>query len=216
MVVVIPVDADVNKAENVAQKHRNRRAKRFREGPVGTRRSKTMIVIMMAKTPSLKASSRPLFIADVRYRLRTFNSHRAGDLVLPIEGSAIPFREIGRGGIGVLKKLKNCIGGIFGGSRIGVIENEFAHLLVKAALAFERRVLKAVRRGCGIGIESAAAVSAVARPKACADHLMRIGFRLNRIGTRPRRRSLAIESRDSQIKRSPEEMDRADLAIEIG
>jgi hypothetical protein len=32
MVVVIPVDADVNKAENVAQKHRNRRAKRFKRG----------------------------------------------------------------------------------------------------------------------------------------------------------------------------------------
>src|SRR5580658_87398 len=69
-----------------------------------------------------------------------------------------PLREISRGGIGVLEKLKNRIGGIFGGSRIVVIENELAHLRVKAALAFEHRVLKAVARGCGIGMESTAAV----------------------------------------------------------
>ena len=161
-----------------------------------------MIVMMMAKTPSLKASRRPLFIAEFLRRLRTLESHRAGYLVLPIERSAIPFREISRGRIRVLQKLKNGIGGIFGTSRIGVIENELALLRVKAALAFEHRVLKSVGGGRRVGIKCGAAVSPVARPETRADHLMRTGLRLNLIDARPRGHSLAVESCDGKIERS--------------
>jgi hypothetical protein len=65
--MVVPVDADINEAEDVAQKDRNCRAKRF-ERRAGRRpglRSRTMIVMTIAKTPSLKTSRRPLFIAEV-------------------------------------------------------------------------------------------------------------------------------------------------------
>jgi len=142
--------------------------------------------------------------------------NRIGNVVAPIERSTIPLGEISRGGVCVLEKLKNRIGRISGSSRIGVIENELAHLRVEAALAFEHRVLKAVGRGRCVGIKCGAAISAVARPETCADHLMRIGLRLDRIHPWPRRRSLAVKPGDGQVERAPEEMDRADLAIEIG
>jgi hypothetical protein len=64
MVMIVPVDADVNEAQDVAQKDRERDRSASSDGADGTLSSRTMIVMMMAKTPSLKASSRPLFIAD--------------------------------------------------------------------------------------------------------------------------------------------------------
>jgi hypothetical protein len=65
MMMVVPVDADINEAEDVAQKDRNRGPKRFERRAGRHLRSRTMIVMMIAKTPSLKASRRPLFIAEV-------------------------------------------------------------------------------------------------------------------------------------------------------
>jgi hypothetical protein len=62
VVVVVPVDADVDEAEHVAHEDRPQR-QRPEIGPCGTLSSSTMMVMMMAMTPSLKASTRksPLF-----------------------------------------------------------------------------------------------------------------------------------------------------------
>jgi hypothetical protein len=65
MVVVVPVDAGVNEAQDVAQKDRNRGSKCFERRTGGHLRSRTIIVMMIAKTPSLKASRRPLFIEAI-------------------------------------------------------------------------------------------------------------------------------------------------------
>jgi hypothetical protein len=64
----------------------------------------------------------------------TLEPHCAADLVLAIERRPVPFCEISRGGIGFLQKFKDSMGGIFGSSRIGVVQNELDHLRVKSAL----------------------------------------------------------------------------------
>ena len=57
VVVIIPVNADIDEAENVAEKTGNNGVSAAGEPSCGTFISKTMMVIMMARTPSLNASS---------------------------------------------------------------------------------------------------------------------------------------------------------------
>ena len=59
VVVVVPVDADVDEAEHVAQEHRQQRSQRGGVAAVRHLQPSTMMVMMMAITPSLKASSPP-------------------------------------------------------------------------------------------------------------------------------------------------------------
>ena len=59
VVVIVPVDADVDEAQHVAQEDRQQRPQRRRSRRrAGTFSSSTMMVMMIASTPSLKASSR--------------------------------------------------------------------------------------------------------------------------------------------------------------
>ena len=60
MMMVVPVDADIDEAQHIAQKNRAKFPQSRELGVWGTFSSSTMIVMMMAITPSLKASSRPL------------------------------------------------------------------------------------------------------------------------------------------------------------
>src|SRR5215470_13618976 len=57
MVMIVPVDTDVYEAEDIAQKHRSDRRERVRLSPCGIFISSTMMVMMIAMTPSLNASS---------------------------------------------------------------------------------------------------------------------------------------------------------------
>src|SRR5881396_1218516 len=61
VVMVVPVDADIHETQNVGQQNRNQAARLV---PFGDFISKTMIVMMTARTPSLNASKRPLFISS--------------------------------------------------------------------------------------------------------------------------------------------------------
>ena len=65
MVMVVPVNPYVNEAENVTQKNRKELAQGFQVITMGTFNSKTMIVMMMANTPSLNAASRSFGISLV-------------------------------------------------------------------------------------------------------------------------------------------------------
>ena len=56
VMMVVPVDADVDEAEHVAEEHRQQRRSASRLAPCGTFSSSTMMVMMMAITPSLNAS----------------------------------------------------------------------------------------------------------------------------------------------------------------
>jgi hypothetical protein len=58
VVVIVPVDANVEETQDVTRKHRQEWPERRQVAPRGTFSSSTMIVMMMASTPSLKASSR--------------------------------------------------------------------------------------------------------------------------------------------------------------
>ena len=109
----------------------------------------------------------------------TLEPNRVGNLVAPIERRSIPLRQISRRGIRVLQKPKNRVDGIFRISRIGIVQNKLAHIRVEAALARKHRFNKAFGNGRRVGIKCGVAVSAVARPETCADHLMRVRFRLN-------------------------------------
>ncbi len=63
VVMVVPVDPDVDEAEDIAEEHRKDGPERAASAaPCGTFISSTMMVMMMAMTPSLKASSRCLLI----------------------------------------------------------------------------------------------------------------------------------------------------------
>ena len=66
VVMVVQVDADVDEAEQVAQQARTRGADDVVEAlPLGTFSSSTMIVMMMARTPSLNASNRLVRMAPI-------------------------------------------------------------------------------------------------------------------------------------------------------
>src|SRR3974390_2559078 len=56
VVVIVPVNADIYEAQHVAEEDRNGR-REPRSWPWGMCSSSTMIVMMIASTPSLKASS---------------------------------------------------------------------------------------------------------------------------------------------------------------
>jgi hypothetical protein len=129
--------------------------------------------------------------------LGVLKPQRAANLVAPIECRSVPLRGVGRGGIGVLEKLKHRIDRIFRISRIGVVQNELAHLRVEPALARKYGLIETLGHRSRISVECRPAVSAVARPEARADHLMRVGFRLNGVGARSRGRTLAIKSSNS-------------------
>ena len=60
--VVVPVDAEKNEAQHIAQEDRDERGSAAASVPYGTFNSSTMIVIRMAITPSLNASIRLLLI----------------------------------------------------------------------------------------------------------------------------------------------------------
>ena len=62
MMVIVPVDRDVHETENIAGEFQGESGfnERVEIVMLRTRNSRTMIVMMMAMTPSLKASSRPL------------------------------------------------------------------------------------------------------------------------------------------------------------
>ena len=58
VVVVVPADAEVEEAQQVGQENGRVVAKSLQPGPFGFGSSRTMIVIRMAITPSVKASTR--------------------------------------------------------------------------------------------------------------------------------------------------------------
>ena len=58
VMVVVPVDAEEDEAQDVAEEHRPEAASAASGSPCGTFSSSTMIVMMMAITPSLKDCSR--------------------------------------------------------------------------------------------------------------------------------------------------------------
>src|SRR5258707_10503581 len=62
VMMVVPVDADVNEAQDIAEENRRSGCKAARPVPCGDFISSTMMVMMTANTPSLKASMRPLVV----------------------------------------------------------------------------------------------------------------------------------------------------------
>ncbi len=59
--MVVPIDPDINEAENVAQEDGSQRPEAEKSGRSGRFNSRTMMVMIIASTPSLNASS--LFFA---------------------------------------------------------------------------------------------------------------------------------------------------------
>ena len=74
MVMVVPVDGNIKEAQHIAEKDRRQFAQRDPVGLTRGRNSKTIIVMMIAMTPSLKAVSRSFSISPsscgVRANLR--------------------------------------------------------------------------------------------------------------------------------------------------
>ena len=71
VVMVAPVDPEEHEAQHVAQEDRQKRPKRAEaSAPRGTRSSSTMIVMRIAITPSLNASSRFRVMRGSLRRLR--------------------------------------------------------------------------------------------------------------------------------------------------
>ena len=62
VVMVVPVDPHVNETQDVTQQNGDTDFKAARLAPCGIFNSSTIIVMMTARTPSLKASRRPLFM----------------------------------------------------------------------------------------------------------------------------------------------------------
>ena len=71
VVVIVPVDAEVDEAQHVAQEHRQQSAAARASPRRAALSSSTMIVMMIAITPSLNASSRPLVIGGAPDRSRS-------------------------------------------------------------------------------------------------------------------------------------------------
>jgi hypothetical protein len=62
VMVINPINPDVKEAQNVAEKYRQQQPKIIRPSPWGTFISSTIIVMMIAITPSLNAANRPVVI----------------------------------------------------------------------------------------------------------------------------------------------------------
>jgi hypothetical protein len=60
VMMVVPIDADVNKTEHIAHEHRAYFQQFLKVSSCGTFISNTMIVMIIASTPSLNASNLPL------------------------------------------------------------------------------------------------------------------------------------------------------------
>src|SRR5580692_2639000 len=88
--------------------------------------------------------------------------------------------------------------------------------VVDGLCGLDRCVFQALRRWSSIAIEGCFAEAAVAGPKACTDHFMRIGFAGDGVGTLAGRGWSAGKAGDRQIEASPKEVYRADLAHEAG
>jgi hypothetical protein len=58
MVMIVPINPEKNKTQDIAEKERPEREQRGEACGIGTFSSSTIMVMMIAKTPSLKASSR--------------------------------------------------------------------------------------------------------------------------------------------------------------
>ena len=63
--MVVPINPEINEAERIGEKNREQRPSALISGSCGTFSSSTMMVMMMAKTPSLNASSRFVFMRGV-------------------------------------------------------------------------------------------------------------------------------------------------------
>ena len=57
VVVIVPIDADVDEAQHVAQEYRQKRPSAANRSRAAAFSSSTMMVMMIASTPSLNASS---------------------------------------------------------------------------------------------------------------------------------------------------------------
>ena len=66
VMMIVPVDAEIDEAEHVAQEDGKQRPKRGESAPWGTFSSSTMMVMMIASTPSLNASIRVLVMTPLR------------------------------------------------------------------------------------------------------------------------------------------------------
>jgi hypothetical protein len=66
--MVVPVDAAIHETQNIGQQNRDHRLPGREARPLGDFISKTMIVMMTARTPSLNASKRPLVIFESSFQ----------------------------------------------------------------------------------------------------------------------------------------------------
>src|ERR1700756_1673196 len=67
VMMIVPVDAHINETQDIAEERVGTSGtKSSRRSPCGTFISKTMIVMMIAITPSLNASKRPFVICPSR------------------------------------------------------------------------------------------------------------------------------------------------------
>src|SRR5439155_26713475 len=75
MMMIVPVNRDVDKTHDIADENRGRRRQVVKAGAV-RHNSSTMIVMMMAMTPSLNASSRSFSTASSLRRTAGGNDRR--------------------------------------------------------------------------------------------------------------------------------------------
>src|SRR5205814_10637538 len=124
------------------------------------------------------------------------------------------------GRVGALEKFEKRLARIGGLAHRLIGQDELADFLaVIRALWLDLRIGKAGRLRIGIGIKRGLAKAAIARPKAGAADLVRIGFAIDRIRNIRvawrRGRAVAREAGDRAIEAAPEKMHRAHLADEM-
>src|SRR5204863_5926012 len=144
----------------------------------------------------------------------------AGPATLPFQRAAVPFSEIGRGLVGALQKFEQCRARVGGSANRLIGQDKFADVLVVVARArSDLGVGKAGRLRIGVGVEGGLSKAAIARPKAGAADLVRIGLAVDRIRNIRiawrRGRAAARKARYREIEAAPEKMHRAHLADEM-
>src|SRR5204863_554247 len=124
-----------------------------------------------------------------------------------------PVRQFRARFVRALAEIENCLFRRLSRTRIVVLEDKLTQLLIPvSALRTYGFIGETGRRGCRVRVKGGMEEPAIARPEAATGNFMRIAFAHHRIHVRLFRRLPSGKTRDGQIERTPEEMNRAALA----
>src|SRR5437667_3552596 len=113
---------------------------------------------------------------DLVAGLRNAAAPGAGSSRLSLERGAVPRREVGGRGVGALQEIEQQLARRGGLADRVIGQDELADLLaVIAGIRLDLGIAKAGRLRVGVAIKGGLAEAAIARPKAAAADLVRIG-----------------------------------------